>query len=252
MAARINVIIVFILLFIDISQSASTSDAIELGISPTETQVGKTVTFILNIYPCETLKELIVHFFVDKKEIGAKKLHNIQSDHVDSIKFDYFFGKDDYLGEHYVEIRADYLTESQRFKSTTFYYSIHVNSSYDKSLWISFLIFLSIVIFLNYHNKEQYMLKIKLEEDRLKTIFNLLITVLPLSITIFISIIEKSWIKASGSILLLSFVISFIFALSTLRIDISQKVHRQSNFILSSLFLLFFGLAIMIASIMIL
>jgi|GEM_PF-4114965 len=219
----------------------SISSAIDIKISPTTATIGKTETFVIEINSSKDLNKVILEFFVDGSKKGAKSLLNIKKGEPNFIYFDCFFGRDSYLGEHYIEICANYTMETNIEKSMFNYYSIMLRGN-QMPLWAIIFNLSPILLFLYiiYKTINSKSIIVFSADDR-KMIFNILITILPISVSFSIFILDRPELKIFGLLVILNFLISYFTVIYSYFKDKSNSVYAN-NSILLSLSLFIYGL----------
>lgn len=248
MAANFFHIFVFsiIIFLIGFQNVAIANQSINLNLSPSETYVDETTTFTIEFTSAQNLSNVIMHFYVDADKKGAKNLLSIERNEKYFITFDYFFNKNSYLGEHYIELKIDFVAENRKKDSENFYGIVEVygNKKIPYAIFEYFLLclFFIVLIISLIHSVYSKTSIIKFDKEERKILFGLIVTILPISISIFILYLaEKVELKIGIFSLLLSFITSFILALYVFIVAKEDHV-KADNFTFYSLCFLFLGL----------
>jgi hypothetical protein len=251
MAANFLRIILFslIIILIGFQNVAIANQSINLSLSPSEAYLDETTTFAMELTPTQNLSNVVVYFYVDAEKKGAKNLFNIEKNEKYFITFDYFFNKNSYLGEHYIELKIDFVAENQEKDSEHFYAVVDVYSKKKPSaifvLLIPFLIVVLITGFVLFKYSDTSIIEFK--KDERKILFGFVLTIIPISVSIFtLYLTEKPELKIGIFSILLSFIVSFILALYWFIIAEKKSDVEADNLVLCSLFFLFSGLIEMV------
>lgn len=224
-----------------------------LSLSPSNAYVDETTTFTIEFTSAQNLSNVIIHFFVDAKEIGAKNLYDIEKNEKNNIAFDYLFNKNSHLGEHYIEIKIDYITENQEHISEKLYTVVDVYG-HEKKTNVFFLFYLIILIcgFLYSNFSKKAIIEFKIQER--KILFKSIVTFLPVTISIFTLYFTQKPefdLKIGMLSVLLCFITSFFSAFYLYIIAEKMSDTKANNFTSFSLIFLFLGLVEMILLILI-
>ena len=254
MTARSSTIL-FFLIFISIAllQDSDASNIMNLSFFPSETIGGITTTLYIEVLPYQNLSDIVLRLSIDGDEKAVKNILRLTKNVNQNTTFDHYFAKNDYLGEHYIEIKMNYTNEDNKTKSEVFYETINIleNKKPFNTFRNIFLVFSFVIIVINvlkrFFCNNKYI--IELNPDEIKTLFNLQITVLPISISLFLLLAEKEWMKFGTIFTLYSFLISFVLATYSFITAIKKNSDLASNFLISSLAFLLFGLFNLVLSI---
>ncbi len=230
-------------------QNAVADQSINLNLSPSQVNANEISTFSVELTSSRNLSNIVIHFYVDAEKKGAKYVVKLEKNRKYFTNFDYFFNKNSYLGEHYIELKIDYVTEYGERNSESFYAKIDVYGNKKLSSYIFIIFFLHIAILIGglFYSRKLTNSKVKFDQESRKTLFSFLVTVLPISISIFaLYLSEKPELKLGMFSILLSFTISFFLAFY-LFIQAEKKGEVEANNItLFSLIFLFIGLIEMV------
>lgn len=255
-ANSLRIILLFIVfLLILFPNVAIANQSINFSLSPSHAYVDETTTFTIEFTSSRNLSNAVMYFYVDSEKKGAKNIFNIEKNKTNYFIFDCFFDKNSYSGEHYFELHMDLISENQEKNNETFYTVINVDKREKLSNFFNFVIFLMpILIALPlcfFHQKYSKKSIIKFERNERKALFNFLITVLPISTSLFtLSFSEKSELKFGMLSIITSFIISFILALIMFKAESWAKTDAN-HFAFYSLSFLLLALIEMIVLVLI-
>lgn len=238
-----------VIIFLALFQNGATADqVIYLNLSPSEAYVDETTTFIVEFTSTRNLSNVVMHFYVDAEKKGAKDLYNIKKNEKYFINFDYFFNKNSHLGEHYIELKIDFVAENQENESQNFYTVVDVHGEPSAIILYFFVIsFFIVLIGSIVDSKLRNKSIIEFKPNERKTLFNCLVTILPISISIFtLYLTAKPELKIGMFFILLSFITSFILALYLFIIAENVSDAKANNFTIYSLLFIFLGLIQMV------
>lgn len=252
-----------IFFFVGVQSVAFANPSINLSLSPSKAYVGETTTFTVEFTTTQNLSNAVVHFYVDAEKKGAKDLYNIERNKKYITNFDYFFNKNSHLGEHYIELEIDSIIGNKKKNSELFYAIVDVHDIKQRNTFVELILlcfFFILTIFCFFHNKSSKgnvtdklgaklwaklwdTLYIEFSEEERKNLFNFIITILPISISIFIlKLTEKTELKLGIFAILLSFITSFILVFYLFIKAEKESEVVANNVTLYSLWFLFLGL----------
>jgi hypothetical protein len=190
----------FLLIFIlfALEDVCLAQNELKLDFSPNETEIGSTTKFVLKLLTNQDLHLTKIDFFVDAKEIGAKELAKIGRNNQTQVAFDYKFDDESYLGEHYIEIKLTSYAQNNTEFSKSFYRTIILSAPKSKYNIILLIdgIFLVLLIFINLiYNYLRRLSILELDAENRKFMLNLIVTVLPIVTSYFISIINNTFLR---------------------------------------------------------
>jgi hypothetical protein len=256
MISNLHRLILFFVIFflVGVQSVAFANPSINLSLSPSKAYVGETTTFTVEFTTTQNLSNAVVHFYVDAEKKGAKDLYNIERNKKYITNFDYFFNKNSHLGEHYIELEIDSITENKKKNSELFYAIVDVQDIKQKNTFVELILlcfFFILTIFCFFHNKSsksngtnKLWDKLHIEfskEERKKTLFSFIIIILPISISI-LKLTEKTELKLGIFAILLSFITSFILVFYLFIKAEKDSEAAANNVTLYSLWFLFLGL----------
>lgn len=245
-----NIFFSVLIFLITYQNVAIASQNINLNLSPQNAYVDETTTFTIEFSSEQNLSNVIMHFYVDAEKIGAKELFDIEGGKKYFITFDYFFNRNLYLGEHYIELKTEFETENQEKGSKYIYSVVDVYDKRPSAILKTILLFLLNIVALFRgvrYLKGRNTNIIKFDPEDRRILFNIIVTVLPISLSTFtLYLTEKPELKIGLLSILLSFIISFILAIySYLKAEKKSDV-KANNFTLFSLCFLFLGVTEMV------
>ena len=255
MDAKNFIIIFFLLIFLTLD-IVFADQIINLNLSPSEAYLKETTTFNIEFTSSQNLSMVIIHFYIDAKKQGVKKLTNIEKNRIYLVTFDNCFNEQSYEGEHYTELKIDFISENKENGSESYYGSVNVYS--ERKNITEFLIYILIIppFFLlrkfTCINKSKNDAIIEFRDTDRRFLFGFLVTILPISISIFILYIsEKPELKIGILSLLICFIISFMLALYSFIIAEGKGEVKANNSILYSVYFIILALIEMVVLIFI-
>lgn len=228
---------------------------IKMNLSPSDAYIDKTTTFTTEFTSAQNLSFAVIHFYMDAEKKGAKSLFFVEKNKKYFITFDNFFDKSSHFGEHYIELKIDYVTENQKNGTENFYTVVNIydnkkgQTAIFETILLYFLpfLFLAVVIGSIVHSKHSKDSVIKFDPGDRKTLFNFILTSLPISISIFtLYITGKPELKIGMISIFLSLLTSLIFALYVFILAEKESDTKANNFTVYSLCFLFLALIEMI------
>lgn len=239
--------ILFLIVSIQSGNVVLANDLISLNLSPGDIYRGSTTTIFLEINSNYNISDIKIQLYVDGNKVGAKGASEIVNDKTYLLTFDYFSPEDSYLGEHYIELELDYFMDGIP-NSKIFYKTINVSDkgNHYGLIYLFLLIIMVVVIIINRHFDKKNI--INFEGDGRRTIFGLIITILPISSSFFALSIDKTQLLIGIIPILISFVISYGLAIyAFIRYELaSKRPVKANNYIFYSILFLFIGLINMV------
>lgn len=251
-------IIIFSIIFLLLGfQNVAYANQSIISLSPSNIYVDETTTFTIEFTPAQNLSNVIMHFVIDAEEKGTKKLNKVLKNETYFITFDYSFNKNSYLGEHYIELKTDFIAENQEKISENFYTAVNVYEKRPPTIYkinVSFfLLGLYFIILIGgfIYSKLLDRSIIEFVEEERKFLFKSIVTFLPISISIFtLYLAQKPELKIGILTVLLAFITSFFSALYLFIIAEKENEPEANNFTLYTLCFIFLGLIDMIVLIL--
>jgi hypothetical protein len=244
-----------IIFLVGFQNVAIANQNINFSLSPSNAYVDETTTFTIEFTSSQNLSNLIMHFFVDANEKGAKNLFNIEKNKKYFITFDHYFNKNSHLGEHYIELKIDFITENQEEGSNNFYTVVNVYghekrpSAIFETIVLYFFLCLYFIALIGgfIYSKRSKKGIIDFKKEERKFLFKSIVTFLPISISIFaLYLTQKPELKIGMLSILLCFITSFFSALYLFIVAENVSDAKADNFTLYSLSFLFLGLVEMV------
>ena len=206
--------------------------------------------FSVELISTQNLSDVEVQIYIDGNKIGAKGIPILEKAKPKLIIFDHFFDDISYIGEHYIELMITSNDETKSSYSKKFYSIISISDNKISYLIITlviiFVLNLLFLIFVCIKNKE-YNEKVKsiidFGSENRKVIFSLIITVLPIVASYFVSIIDNPILKMEVVPIILCFCLSYALIIYAFIKWPGDKLnYKANNYTLYSISFLFLGL----------
>lgn len=222
-------------------------DMIAFNLTPSIVYRENTATFRVDLIPIKDLKDTEIEFYVDASKIGAKELPKLEGNRSNWITFDHYFDANSYIGEHYIELRINTSSDNVSFYRGNFLTSVGLSDK-SRPYFIFLLVDLAFLVisFFEINKKKN---ESKFSPEIRKILFALLITVLPIGTSFFISIINNPILKIDLILILICFAISYIISIYGFTRYEGHSGPDADNFTLYSLVFLFLGLINMLVSV---
>ena len=245
---RMSFLLAICFIIIIVLQNAySAQHEIDFDLRPSVIYRDNTTKFIIELIPNMDLNHAKIEFYVDASKIGAKELPELIGNKSNEVTFEHYFDDKSYIGEHYIEIKINSSLDKSSLIQENYLTVVNLKDKekpYEIFAVVDFLFLLiSCLIIYNSKDKERFSPNIR------ATLFSLLITVLPIGTSFFISIVDKPLLKIDLAYVLSSLAVSYIICILGLTVFEGRSGPDSDTSILYSLVFLFLGLINMIISV---
>lgn len=229
---------------------AFANDNLIISSSPSEIYRGDTTKIFSELVSPYNLSYIEIRFLVDGAEKGVKYSTQIEKNKIKSFTFDCLFDDKSYLGEHYIEFRVNSSTDNGSIIYKNFY---EIKELKEKN-WMTILsehlatilaniVFMIILLAMYLHYRRKSIIKLTPENRR--TIFSLIITILPIATSFFSLSIDRIPLRMNAFLIIACFVFSYfitIYSFMKYEIDESDDNVPANNFTVYSIYFLLLGL----------